>query len=150
VTRINLISVKHLLDQHLVAEYRELPMVCAALKRSLTAKKMPKIATQFLLNTGHVSFFYNKQHFLADRYASLVVELTRRGFVTNNPFHRVNWGPFGYVTQIDWTPRQRDIDLSVDRIITRVEQKPLWYRYKRQPVTFDWYHAALQKRGYNL
>ena len=38
MTRINVIPVDQLTDQHLVAEYREMLMVPASLKRSLGSK----------------------------------------------------------------------------------------------------------------
>ena len=148
MTRINTLPVGLLLDQHLIAEYRELPMIGASLKRSLLAPKMPRIAAKYLLGQGHVCFFYNKQRFLAARYHDLVLELNRRGFVLNNPFHRVDWGPFGFVDQIDWKPDKDAIQLNLDRIVMRVAQRPLWYRYKGKLVTYRWYVKALRKRGY--
>ncbi len=38
MTRINIIPVKELYDQHLIAEYREITMVPAALNRTLRSK----------------------------------------------------------------------------------------------------------------
>ncbi len=38
MTRINIIPVSELADQHLIAEYREITMVPAALKRTLRSK----------------------------------------------------------------------------------------------------------------
>jgi deoxyribonuclease (pyrimidine dimer) len=120
------------------------------LKRSLLGKKMPKIANRYLLNTGHVAFFYNKQRYLADRYVALVQECNRRGFTTNNPFHRVDWGPFGSVDQIDWKPDALAIQINLTRIVARVAEKHRWYRYKGRLVSHSWYIHALRRRGHRL
>ena len=48
MTRINIIPVEELMDQHLIAEYREITMVPASLARTLSSKtgldynKIPK------------------------------------------------------------------------------------------------------------
>ena len=39
MTRIDIISVQQLFDQHLIAEYREILMIPSALKRTLNSKK---------------------------------------------------------------------------------------------------------------
>ena len=83
MTRINIIPVSDLMDQHLIAEYREITMVPAALKRTLKSKSgfsKKKIPAKFTLNTGHVYFFYNKGLYLDKRYNELVEEMMLRGF----------------------------------------------------------------------
>ena len=57
MTRINIVPVEELMDQHLIAEYREITMVPAALNRTLKSKKgldRNKISKTYTLNTGHV------------------------------------------------------------------------------------------------
>ena len=131
MTRINVIPVNELTDQHLVAEYREMLMVPASLKRSLgskngmDAKRIPK---QYTLNTGHVYFFYDKGKFLKDRYDSLVNEMKKRGmkpdpertfptkvFKDNNLYN-------------SWKVTDRAVQINNERIIERINQKPDWYR----------------------
>ena len=71
MTRINIIPVEELFDQHLIAEYREITMVPAALKRTLKSKKgldVSRINSKYTLNKGHVYFFYNKGKYLNKRY----------------------------------------------------------------------------------
>jgi deoxyribonuclease (pyrimidine dimer) len=85
MTRINSnVDPKKLMDQHLMAEYRELPMVLASLRRSLKTQSerevLKKIPPKFTLNKGHVLFFYNKLTFLRNRYDRLVNELHNRGY----------------------------------------------------------------------
>ena len=71
MTRINIIPVSELTDQHLIAEYREITMVPAALMRTLNSKSglnKQKIGNKFTLNKGHVYFFYDKGLYLYNRY----------------------------------------------------------------------------------
>ena len=72
MTRINLVKVQELTDQHLVAEYREIFMVGSALQRSLKSPNWEKtkksLPVEFTLNGGHVKFFYNKGKYLHKRY----------------------------------------------------------------------------------
>ena len=79
MTRINLVPAENLADQHLFAEWREIKMVPAALRRSLRTKTIQSILksvpSRYTLNTGHVTFFYNKMKFLTDRYEILSNEL---------------------------------------------------------------------------
>jgi len=135
MTRINLVYAKDLADQHLFAEWREIKMIAPAAKRSLLAKPAAKIyekiCPHYTLNTGHVTFFYNKLLFLKDRFDKLTFELHQRGF---------NITPFEFITddyifvagrlqQKVWTPTKRDIQVNIDRIAQRLNEKPTWYRY---------------------
>ena len=83
MTRINLIEPNELTDQHLIAEYREITMVPAALKRTLNSKiglRKDKISKKYTLNTGHVYFFYDKGLYLNKRYDEIIAEMKQRGF----------------------------------------------------------------------
>ena len=83
VTRINLVPVDELMDQHLIAEYREIIMVPGSLKRTLVSKggyNPSKVKNEFTLNGGHVYFFYNKGKYLNDRYQDIIDEMKKRGF----------------------------------------------------------------------
>ena len=131
MTRINVIPVDQLTDQHLVAEYREMLMVPASLKRSLSSKNgmdKNRIPKQYTLNTGHVYFFYDKGKFLKERYDSLVNEMKRRGmkpdperifptkvFKDNNLYN-------------SWKVTDKAVQINNKRIIERINQKPDWYR----------------------
>jgi deoxyribonuclease (pyrimidine dimer) len=135
MTRINLVYAKDLADQHLFAEWREIKMIVPAAKRSLHAKPVAKIyekiCPQYTLNTGHVTFFYNKLYFLKNRFDELTVELLQRGFdITPFDFETDDY-KFVYVRigQIDWQPTKRDIQVNIDRIAQRLNEKPNWYRY---------------------
>lgn len=85
MTRINVIEVKELSRQHLVAEYRELPRIYAfvekAVARGLTPDTMP-IPAQYTLGKGHMYFFANKLTFIRYRQRDLIAEMKRRGYKT--------------------------------------------------------------------
>lgn len=120
-----------LYDQHLMAEYRELPMIPAALARTLRSRKgltLSEYPKRFTLNTGHVSFFYDKGRYLDKRYAALVRELTRRGFrldpdrvfpttvFIDNDLYR------------DWRPNAAALALIRERLAEKLAMRPGWYR----------------------
>ncbi len=83
MTRINAnINPADLIDQHLLAEYREIIRIPNVLnsKGYNINKKYP---TQFLLGTGHVLYFYNKIKFLHKRFLLLKQELNNRNTINN-------------------------------------------------------------------
>ena len=131
MTRINIISVSELYDQHLIAEYREITMVPAALKRNLSSKKgldESKIPINYTLNKGHVYFFYNKGEYLFKRYQQIIDEMKKRGFkpdikrkfpkdifINNNLYN-------------DWEPSLEDFKIINERIESKIKAKANWYR----------------------
>ena len=130
MTRINIIPVSNLTDQHLIAEYREITMVPAALKRTLNSKagfSKKNIPTRFTLNTGHVYFFYDKGLYLHKRYNELVKEMVSRGF--NPDFKRI-FPKDIFPSELfnDWIPSSEEQELVRDRITEKIAMKPNWYR----------------------
>ena len=128
MTRINLLPVSILLDQHLLAEYRELPMVGAAIPRS-TPTSRRKIPESYILGTGHVKFFYNKLPFLEQRWKELVRELKKRGFKINPKQRQTHFDKFYEDEQIEWQPNNIERRISADRIYERYKEQPGWYKY---------------------
>ena len=134
MTRINLVPITELSDQHLIAEYREIFMVGPALQRSLkspywnkTKETLPK---EFTLNKGHIKFFYNKGKYLYNRYLILIKEMKNRGM---NPdpsrkFKREQWPDELFN---DWMPSAKDLEIIRERIQLRIKQKPNWYRWSK-------------------
>lgn len=163
MTRINLVPPSTLTDQHLFAEFRELKMLPKSLNRSLQAalrreikrtgrasfsthgqeaayesvyKNIPK---HFCLGAGHVYFFYNKGAYLRTRYEVIRIELAKRGI----NFDRDSlFDPDDTFAQLPdkWNQHYRPTDealaLILQRITSRIAQKPEWYRTTahRQPV----------------
>ena len=65
MTRINIVPVTELMDQHLIAEYREITMVPGSLNRTLSSKKgldYQKISDEYTLNNGGA---YTDAHYAA-------------------------------------------------------------------------------------
>ncbi len=63
------------MDQHLIAEYREITMVPGMLKRTLRSKNgvdRSRIKKSYTLNGGNVYFFYDKGKYVDKRYYELV------------------------------------------------------------------------------
>lgn len=79
MTRINVVPVEELTRQHLVAEYRELPRVFSLVRNGQFSKQWI-IPDEYLLGSGHVTFFYDKLGYLHKRYNQLVDEMRKRGY----------------------------------------------------------------------
>ena len=130
MTRINIIPVEDLTDQHLMAEYREIFMIGSALQRSLKSEQWdPKrIPKKFTLNSGHVYFFYNKGKYLHERYLHIIDEMKQRGFNPDNTriFPTEVFKDNGLYN--DWLPTIEDQKIIRERISLRISQKPDWYR----------------------
>lgn len=138
MTRINIVPVTELADQHLMAEYRELPMVPAALKRTLASKhgwQCNRVSDEYTLNKGHVYFFTNKRAFLRERFDQLVAELRHREYKIDPAARSINWDIFDGVPQMSWIPTPEDVELNAERIRSRISQKPDWYRWTNRPRT---------------
>ena len=133
MTRINsnLEPVK-LKDQHLAAEYRELPMVIASLKRSLKTKTkrevLNSIPKKFTLNKGHVLFFYDKLAFLEKRYYRLIEELEKRNYNLDKD-RKLNFEGIPPEFFNDWESTYTDDDIVKRRIEEKIRMKPDWYKY---------------------
>jgi len=137
MTRINTVDVKDLADQHLMAEYRELPMVHASLKRSKNSKKgldLRSIPESYTLNTGHVKFFYNKGRFLERRWNDLIDELLFRGYDIDPDSRTVDWNVFDSKLNNDWTPTPESKKVNAERILERLNQKKDFYRYYKNKI----------------
>ena len=132
MTRINLVPVTELSDQHLMAEYRELPMVARALERTLKLKasfNFKRVSQTYTLNAGHVYFFYNKATFLSERWQLLIKELRARNFDIHPTKRNTQWLVFESIPQIQWKPTSDEIEISRARIRERLIQRPGWYRW---------------------
>jgi deoxyribonuclease (pyrimidine dimer) len=138
MTRINSnVDPKQLMDQHLMAEYRELPMVLASLRRSLKTQSerevLKKIPPKFTLNKGHVLFFYNKITFLRNRYDRLVSELHNRGYnLDQGRVLDLNGIPSTFFN--DWSATPADDAVLEQRIKEKIAMKPSWYKYYGKSV----------------
>ena len=132
MTRINSnLDPKSLKRMHLIAEYREITMVPAALRRSLRTKSqadiLASIPKKFTLNAGHVKFFYDKQKFLLNRFHALCDEMTRRGYTCDRN-REIPFIGFDPAFENDWQSTPEDDKLVQERIALRISQKPHLYK----------------------
>lgn len=131
MTRVNIIAPSELYDQHLMAEFREIQHVGPALQRSLNRKTTPfdkkEIPKKYTLNKGHVTFFYDKGLYLCNRFNKIRLELIRRGFNINTKtqFNIANFPEDGF--RNDWTPTEEEIQINVERIMKRLNEKKDFY-----------------------
>lgn len=114
MTRINTIPPEQLTDQHLMAEYREMPMVNAALarKRGLQFQRIP---SHYTLNSGHVMFHYNKGLYLFNRFHAIVRELNNRQYQIDPDSRSIDWDVFKQHPMVwnDWHPSYNDHRINV-------------------------------------
>ncbi len=137
MTRINLVPPSELMDQHLMAEYREIKMIARSLRRSIQARgiegALKIIPAEFTLGKGHVSFFYDKAIYINSRYAWLQYELLERGFnlsdVADSSADRMGvWLALPQVYWKDYKPTEKALATVRERIASRIAEKPNWYR----------------------
>jgi deoxyribonuclease (pyrimidine dimer) len=152
MTRINLVNVKNLADQHLFAEWREIKMVPAALRRSLKTRSVQDIIngipTRYTLNKGHVTFFFDKMKFLYDRYNLLTQELVERDYDLSDvsTFDKFLIDiPDRFCIQ-EWAPDNEEVKINVERIMQRINEKPDWYRYYGAKVTSNYFETAYNEQ----
>lgn len=143
MTRINLVPVEELMDQHLMAEFREMTRIPKYLQKAVKAYGAQnvlrtRIPKHFVLGTGHVSFFYDKGLFLHKRFEQLKTELLLRGFAVNTA---VTYDPTSVHELLgngeffkDYTPTAEAIKLSAERLAEKIAMKPQWYRNTRPSV----------------
>ncbi len=122
MTRINsAIKPAELCDQHLVAEYRELPRISTlAWARSVSTNKKTPAPTEFTLGRGHMAFFVDKGGFCATRFALLVAEMEARGFKPQFRTYR----PHPEGMNLDHEPTKAEFDALVARISLRMPKNP--------------------------
>lgn len=132
MTRVNLVPVDELSDQHLFAEWRGLELVPRSLNRSLTSRGVDGVLRMvppaYVLGKGHVSFFYDKGAFLRRRYAELTAELERRGRHNLREGHRFDeLGVYAGLPdsyQGEYDPPPEALALNRERVGERLAQRP--------------------------
>lgn len=126
MTRVNVIDPVELTDQHLLAEYRELPRIFA-LARPLRPRERPE---RYVLGRGHVKWFYPLTGWLARRQSALIAECIARGFDIT---HRA--APLPIVgLDGDWSPDLDDRHTNLTRLRDKLAARPTFYRYRGKPV----------------
>ena len=128
MTRINLVPVSELADQHLIAEWRELPRIFGLVKKKLDEGKPIIISENYTMGTGHVRFFYDKLLFLQKRHQALVKEAQKRDFkITLTKKISLKSFPKEYCQ--DFIPSEQDLEISQQRILEKLQAKPGFYTF---------------------
>lgn len=127
MTRINVIPPSELSDQHLVAEYRELPRV---LKQNINICGAPAC---YVLGTGHMRWACRFWKFTYDRFFKICEEMHFRGFAVN--FDPETLGT--YTARFcgrngEYTVTPRDIEINRARIREKYNKKPEFYRWTKR------------------
>lgn len=137
MTRINVLAPCGLTDQHLLAEYRELPRVFT-LARNALPLNFESIPRAYTLGTGHVRFFYPRTGFLAHRQAGLIRELLDRGYALT---HQSAPEPVTGLDQ-DWTPDEEAVRINLTRLRERLLKTGARYTLRGVPVDAHFYGSG--------
>lgn len=122
MTRINAkIQPRHLCDQHLVAEYREIVRIPNVVRANPERARKTKRPDHFVLGTGHVVFFYDKLRFLHYRFLELCTVMRERKFavnMTDEMFHNLPEDLYN-----DWRPVLTHFDEANRIVCQRICEK---------------------------
>lgn len=127
MTRINVIPVCELSDQHLIAEYRELPRV---IKQDINIDNAP---TCYTLGTGHMRWARRHWQYTYERFVAICNEMQFRGFKTNfEPTSLLRYMDKCKNADSNYTVQNNDIILNRTRIRAKYNIKPNFYRWTRR------------------
>ena len=124
MTRINVgIPPADLVNQHLIAEHREIKRIPNTIKKRLekghTIKQILKgKPDEFKLGTGHVKFFYDKLGYLKNRYEKLYSQCKKYGY--NVQYYGDAWSGIPDELLGDYTPTKKGIEEVSKRITERL------------------------------
>ena len=137
MTRINTIPPADLADQHLMAEYRELPRVITLAARALErngGEHFGRIPERYTMGKGHVRFFYDKTAWLCQRHAVITAELFDRGY------NLAPREPLQPLQSIEWTPTAQDMATNLERLRSKVSARRNFYRFWSAVVDCAFYN----------
>jgi len=123
VTRINVVPVEELCDQHLLAEHRELTRIPNNLVKGRYQRYRKEPLSAYTLGKGHVTFFCTRLRWLHERYFQLHAECTRRGFTPLWKWPRAA----AYLDAMHWqdyTPTATALAVNRERIAERMPARP--------------------------
>jgi deoxyribonuclease (pyrimidine dimer) len=144
MVRVNLISVKLLTDEHLIAENVELIMLLTFISKHPTGN----IPDKYTLGKGHMSFFRDKALYIVKRLTNIHKEMLIRGFKVNSPSYNFEQIYLNMPQQNkgDYNPSLEDIILVTRRIIDRIDnplKKRTTYHYYKIPIDKNYKHALI-------
>ena len=134
MTRINLVSVHELADQHLIAEYHELPR---CIKQDIDTSDAPE---KYCLGKGHMKWAKKHSVFLIIRYWFLCKEMEHRGFKVSYPYEDLKTyyeSNCKEENKYNYDPDWNDILLSRRRLLEKIAQKPSWYKWTKSICPYN-------------
>jgi deoxyribonuclease (pyrimidine dimer) len=146
------IDPKLLADQHLIAEYKELPTIVRSLiKNDFVIKGLKP--NKFCLGKGHINFFKDKLFYIFKRHEFVKFECLHRNFkcyslsiLTECGFHSVE-ECHTFIPQFwnDWRPSSEDSGIVMSRITNR-----LLDRYSKSPYFWKLHGETLDLNSLEL
>ena len=129
MTRINVVPPQELSDQHLLAEYHELPR---CIKQKINIDDAPG---QYKLGPGHMKWAKMHSLWLMYRYASLIQEMKYRGFKAKYTVDdlKLYWYTVEHLSGNLWyevTPE--DIEINKQRLFEKYIEKPNFYTWTKR------------------
>lgn len=129
MTRINVVPPSELTDQHLMAEYRELPRIFTETRKRIAKGLAPgdiDAPDAYRLGAGHCKFFMLRCGWLRKRYTDLCAELLRRGYNLNAAmFYAIRTAADALPPEWcgDYVPTAEAISINRERIALRRQGK---------------------------
>lgn len=127
MVRVNLIDVKKLSDQHLIAEHVEILMLVGGIKDDKKEGERKDRPESYRLGKGHINFFKDKLLYLKKRHIEIKKEMKARGFKTDK---NLKIERFNKKLKKDFFPSDKDEEVIKNRLREKLEQKDGWYRYR--------------------
>lgn len=138
MVRVNIINVKKLADQHLMAEYLEIIMLVEYVRKHPVVKEKVE---SYRLGKGHILFFKDKIKYLEERHEKIAKEMRRRGF---KPVKKLNLKGIPKDLMKNWRSNSKDEKIIKKRLLARIRQKPGWYRYCREKKSLEFWKKLLE------
>ncbi len=139
MVRINLIKVRNLSDQHLIAEYNEILMLLSYVRKYPGLEEVPE---NYCLGKGHQKFFKDKLLYLRDRHRQLTEEMKRRGFKVNR---KLSLKGFDKRLLKNWNPGKDDLKIIKRRLTEKINKRPEFYRYYSEKKGLKFFENLISK-----
>ena len=123
MTRVNVIPVEELSDQHLIAEYRELPR---CIKQEIDISDAPD---KYCLGKGHMKWARKYLGYTLVRFAEVRAEMWYRKFEARYGANELSEFVVNEAPWKNYFPTNEDIALNRARIVEKYRMKPNWYRW---------------------
>lgn len=131
MTRVNVLNPKLLLDEWLIAEYRELKRIPNKMREG--KYRTGWIPESYRMGFGHERFFLDKMLYLKIRHDEIRDEMWAR-FKREYPI-RVDVFDLPEYLLNDWMPDEIDCEINVKRLYERFDARTSEYHFYGKVVT---------------